>query len=316
MLMIRTTPHLYGITLAGDYEDLNELYDSISRYLDFYQTNAETWPYHEYEYMLSLNYDIRHAWMGSRNAEIIENNADSFPDDPSHIRKKCAHGNLYFSVEILYPLVFHYLNVLDTILDEYLLPAAHTKKPDFMEEYSALQANHDRAQIRLFTSLLWKNLQELFGEIPEIPDTDKQEPSKGASSGEKYADLFYRYFESSYRQLSPSIYINALLHCQMSWFPRMENDARKSFLLLSFLEISGFHARRTRSAEYAPVKTAAKEAEGLLKSAGFIHPSQNKFFMKLEKSLPAGEPLYRSAFDSFLDSCYGAVPEECEEPDW
>ena len=44
------------------------------------------------------------------------------------------------------------------------------------------------------------------------------------------------------------------------------------------------------------------EAEGLLKSAGFIHPSQNKFFMKLEKSLPAGEPLYRSTFDSFLDS--------------
>ena len=35
MLKIKTTPNLYGVTLMGDYEDLNELYDSISRYLRF-----------------------------------------------------------------------------------------------------------------------------------------------------------------------------------------------------------------------------------------------------------------------------------------
>ena len=42
MIKIETTPNLYGITLSGDYQDLNELYDSISRYLNFYQENENT----------------------------------------------------------------------------------------------------------------------------------------------------------------------------------------------------------------------------------------------------------------------------------
>ena len=67
MLTVKTTPNLYGISLQGDYTDLNEIYDALSRYLDFYQRHSESYPYHEYEYLLSLNYDIRHAYMGSRD---------------------------------------------------------------------------------------------------------------------------------------------------------------------------------------------------------------------------------------------------------
>ena len=33
MLKIKTTPNLYGVTLMGDYEDLDKLYDNISNYL-------------------------------------------------------------------------------------------------------------------------------------------------------------------------------------------------------------------------------------------------------------------------------------------
>ena len=58
MLSVKTTPNLYGISLRGDYTDLNEIYDALSRYLDFYQRHSESYPYHEYEYLLSLNYDI------------------------------------------------------------------------------------------------------------------------------------------------------------------------------------------------------------------------------------------------------------------
>ena len=62
MLKVRTTPNLYGVTLMGDYEDLDKLYDSISNYLSFYIDNVEYYPYHEYEYLLALNYDIRHCY--------------------------------------------------------------------------------------------------------------------------------------------------------------------------------------------------------------------------------------------------------------
>ena len=124
MLQIKTTPNLYGIILMGDYLDLDALYDSLSRYLAFYQDNMSQFqPYHEYEYLLSLNYDIRHAYQGDRGTEIMENNAEAtgmmaeniYEISPAakeefrNIRKSFSKGNLYFSVEILYPLVFHYL---------------------------------------------------------------------------------------------------------------------------------------------------------------------------------------------------------------
>ena len=75
MLTITTTKHQLGALISGDYNDLNELYDSLSRYLDFYQTNNEEQPYSEYEFLLSLNYDIRHAFQGNREYISVKNNA-------------------------------------------------------------------------------------------------------------------------------------------------------------------------------------------------------------------------------------------------
>ena len=75
MLTIKTTPNLYGLSIQGDYNDLNTLYDALSRYLEFYQEHAVAYPYHEYEYLLSLNYDLRHACQGDRGYTLAENNA-------------------------------------------------------------------------------------------------------------------------------------------------------------------------------------------------------------------------------------------------
>ena len=44
MITIKTTPNFYGISLQGDYLDLNELYDSISRYLELYMKTTNSIP--------------------------------------------------------------------------------------------------------------------------------------------------------------------------------------------------------------------------------------------------------------------------------
>ena len=310
MLTIRTTPHLYGISLIGDYRDLNELYDSLSRYLDFYNTNTDSWPYHAYEYMLSLNYDIRHAYMGTRGIEMVENNAEevgviaeamyelteSDKKEFRSIRKDCKKGNLYFRVEILYPLVFHYLITMETILNDYLLPDKGTKSPEYMDEYSALQASHDRAQIRLFTALLWDNLAELLGN--------------------DNIDQLCHLFENQIRVLPMPLYTDALLHCQLAQYPGMTDTERKGFLLLAFCELGELPVKRTRAKEYQNIKEAAKNAAETLHQAGLHLPTQNNFYTKLEKSIPVGQPLYRETFDQFLNAQYGCVADEDREPDW
>ena len=111
MLKVRTTPNLYGVTLMGDYDDLDKLYDSINNYLAFYQDNSVWFQYHEYEYMLALNYDIRHCYQGDRGYEAVDNCADRFEDLgspdfglPVEIRKEyrklfkdLKNGNLYYA---------------------------------------------------------------------------------------------------------------------------------------------------------------------------------------------------------------------------
>ena len=292
MLTIKTTPNLYGISLQGDYQDLNALYDSISRYLDFYRENNDYFPYHQYEYLLSLNYDIRHAYMGTREKVII---------------KEDGGRNLYYSVNILYPLVFHYLTAFECILDDYILPWGTEKKPEYLSDYSMIQAIGDRAQMALFSSLVWENLTGLFG-------TDT-------------AELLYAYYEGKeYAMPAPNLYIDALLHCQCLQFDEMSPDERRSFLLASMFEILGTEdlpgdakevgVEHDNAEEFSAQRTLYDETLEALQAHHCVFPTNEEFFTALEADIPAGQPLYEEVFNRFLDQQYGRIKDEDMEPDW
>ena len=111
MISIKSTPKLNGITIQGDFDDLNNLYEAISDYTTFYidgilneieaeyvkehgvaikdmtaeqrdtffQLNQSEITYFEElrENILGLCYDIRHAYQGDRNIETVENNHEN-----------------------------------------------------------------------------------------------------------------------------------------------------------------------------------------------------------------------------------------------
>ena len=232
MITIKTTPNRFGISLQGDYHDLNALYDSIARYLELYMANNKFYPYHEYEYLLSLNYDIRHAYMGTRDVEIMENNAsevgviaesifgisDQNKKDFSEIRRKCKNGNLYFGVEILYPLVFHYLANLSEITYEDPTSDWFDNLPKHMSDYNMIHANRDRAMILHFTSLLWENIQDVLGSRQALAAMECYE------NNEEFV-------------LAPSLYTDALIHWQLAHFGKLSEEDKSLFLLKSLYEI-------------------------------------------------------------------------------
>ena len=168
MIKIKTTPNLYGISLFGDYQDLKDLRKSIGDYLQFFIENNDSYPYHEYEYLLALNYDIRHAYMGCRGVSFEENNAEQVgviaqniyeipeeaKDDFHNVQTDFKKGNLYFQVEILYPLVFHYMIAFGLILDEYYQITWFDNEKSMLSDYDKLDVEHDRAVIEHFLSLL------------------------------------------------------------------------------------------------------------------------------------------------------------------
>ena len=114
MISIKTTPKYNGITIQGDFDDLNNLYDGISDYINFYvdgimheieadyvkehgvpvadmnseqraaffALNESEITYFEElrENILGLCYDIRHAYQGDRGICIVENGQDLVND--------------------------------------------------------------------------------------------------------------------------------------------------------------------------------------------------------------------------------------------
>ncbi len=316
MLTIKSTPNLQGISLQGDYQDLNRLYDALSRYLEFYQKNAEGYPYHEYEYLLALNYDIRHAYMDTREYLSVENNAseyglmaesifevpEEFKSEIRNVHRDYRKGNLYFSVNILYPLVFHYLISLERILDDYYLPSwfdAYAEEENPYIKYDPLEANHDRAQIQMFTSLLWDNIAELFGKEKAL--------------------AAYNYFADQEFGFAPALYIDALLHHQAANFDHLSPEQRKDYLYLTFMEIMDSDELLADPKEWADCyghyQTAFKAYNQTVDSAKKEFPTQNTFHREFHRTFDKKEHLYQEDFERFLIDWFGEIDEE-SEPEW
>ena len=315
MIKIKTTPNMYGVTLMGDYEDLNMLYDSISNYLSFYIDNADYYPYHEYEYLLSLTYDIRHCYQGDRGYEIVDNNSErygsmagvilepteEFRDEIKKVRRTHKTGNLYYTVEILYPLIFHYLIAFEEILlDEPENSWLETESEfggKWSERYSMIDAKRDRAAIANLIGLFWDNVQELVGK--------------------ECAKNIYDYFNEVEYTLPSSMYCDALIHCQAVNFPDMSSDEKLSFLLASIYEIIDTDNLTTYPEDYEPSTSEYRDAVGSLNKYNVPRfPVRESFYDALDKVYDPKKPFYRDDFDRFLNDTYGEDPDPFETGDF
>jgi hypothetical protein len=235
MIKVRNTPQLAGITILGDYEDLNALYDAVSRYSRFFLNHQDN-DYAEncLECLLGLCYDLRHAYQGDRGYESVENRADSIglmagilyelPQDYKNrietARASYDNGNLYFSVEVLYPWALYYMFTLKTIAD------AHFRShwfEDLEVPYDKYMAEKDEALLRYFVQLIWEALQS------EIPDDI-------LSSVYEYTSL---YTKTDYYISYPDMYLEWL--CTWWILAAPTRETRHSILPLLCLELSSIY---------------------------------------------------------------------------
>ena len=309
MLRIETTKNLYGVNIIGDYEDLDKLYDSVSRYMSFYYDNMKQfYSYDEYEYMLSLNYDIRHAYQGDREYLIVENNAFALKNNLENLEYATGErdielekdyldhkeGNLYFSVMILYPLIFHYLISFENILDDEPIDEWLDTEKEFRgkwrDDYTLIDAERDRAVIRNFTSLIWSNLQELFGV--------------------KQAEAIKYYFDNVEFAMTSSVYCEALLHCEMVCFENMTEDEKKQFLLLAAYETIDSCELREVPGDFAGCAELYAEALAAVREKQeAVFPEKEDFFDKLDEAYDSDAPMSEVEFHKLLTEQYGRVAD-------
>ena len=235
MIKVRNTPQLAGITILGDYEDLDALYDAVSNYSRFFLNHQDN-DYAEncLECLLGLCYDLRHAYQGDRGYESVENRADSigltagllyelpqeYKNNVEATRALYENGNLYFSVEVLYPWALYYMFTLKTITE------AHFRNQWFEDlevPYDKYAAEKDEALLQYFVQLIWEALRS---EIPEDV----------LSSVYEYTSI---YTKKDYYISYPDMYLEWL--CTWWILAAPTREARHSILPLLCLELSSIY---------------------------------------------------------------------------
>ena len=114
MILITNTPNLTGVTISGDF---NDLYNLVEAFYDI-TINEYSEKHHEYieisTRVLGLCYDIRHAYMGDRGVELVDNHMTE--DNMKWHSVITSKSNVYYKCNYLYPEMFFIMLALNDLV--------------------------------------------------------------------------------------------------------------------------------------------------------------------------------------------------------
>lgn len=147
MLIIKPTPKLAGISISGDYEDFDRLYDALIEILGDEQEYGD-----DYEipalYVLAACYELRQAVMGNRGIEFVASRLDA--DMQQNLKTIGPQHNVYYKTRIHLPEILFDIMALS----------------DFVEIYSRKvkipALNRDIQMVQLFQAEVTSALQSLL----------------------------------------------------------------------------------------------------------------------------------------------------------
>lgn len=148
MITIKNTPNLTGITISGD---LNDLYHLVEAFHDI-TIDDDSEKHQQYIdisiRVLGLCYDIRHAYQGDREVELVDN--DMTEDKMKWHSIIAPTNNIYYSCNYLYPEMFFVMLALNALIK--LRISDLTKTKYIYKEALANKVIWDKAiaTIRLF----------------------------------------------------------------------------------------------------------------------------------------------------------------------
>ena len=99
MLQITNTPNYAGVTVAGGYQDLDELYEALHEIVG----DEDELPQYESTRIrvLGVCYDIRHSLMGNRGAITVPNGFDR--ERARYMPMIAPDTNVYLTLEVIWP---------------------------------------------------------------------------------------------------------------------------------------------------------------------------------------------------------------------
>ncbi len=236
MLKVQLTPNYAGVTISGDYDDLNYLYDSIN-YLIIGDANSieeDIMKNHLYGFL----YDVRHAYQGQRDIELNDNSLDDYMMKEYGLKHKdITNKNLYFKFNYLLPDL-----ILDMILIKHFINKVNKK---YRDEY-----NYYINMVNYFYSIV---LQTLQGFLTEIQFNKVKRGLKDSYIVEStfipqwfeiisidYANMTKKSRKKEFMHIVHAIYDYYLYKSYFELKEDIENECKKSNSTIDFLHYEGY----------------------------------------------------------------------------
>jgi hypothetical protein len=157
MLTIRNTPRTAGIEILGDHKDLLGLYLALHTVVgdddEFHLEDARI-------RVLGVCYDLRHAMMGDRNIEFVDNGMDY--DKIKRLGVVSSDKNVYYTQTVLWPEILYVFLALNNFVQLYAKSRSKTSPTPILDAFNLWDSNI--AQVRLFQSLVVACLNEIVSE--------------------------------------------------------------------------------------------------------------------------------------------------------
>lgn len=161
MIKITNTENLAGVSISGDYIDLENLLEALheitvdetdEKYSEMYETISIR--------LLSLAYDVRHAMQGDREVEFVDNRIDREKMIQQGILAQIK--NVHYSVNVYYPeLMFEMLAINELIklrMDKICKP-----KNDYEKSFNKMVVwDNTISVLRMFQSQVVKSVKEVL----------------------------------------------------------------------------------------------------------------------------------------------------------
>lgn len=162
MLVIKNTENLVGVSISGDFDDLYNLVDA------FHKITIKEYSEKHPSYIdistrvLGLCYDVRHAYQGDRNVELVDNNMiDEKMKWHSVITSK---KNVYYKCDYFYPEMFFVMIALNDLVKLRMRELSKSKHIYKSAMDKSVIWDDTIATIRIFQAEFVKCVKETFTE--------------------------------------------------------------------------------------------------------------------------------------------------------
>ena len=154
MIYVENTPNNTGVAVYGDHRDFEGLYEALHDIVG----NEDEFLNHEMVRIrvLAVCYDLRHAMMGDREFEFVDNGMDDFK-----MRKLSVIApdkNVYLKINVLWPELLFVMMALNDFILLYAKKKARVSYKSVLDRRNIWDASI--AQVRIFQSMVAKCMEE------------------------------------------------------------------------------------------------------------------------------------------------------------